>query len=101
MCFEGFWTVCVVSKGVYGVWNPKTVTLTPPLCTVARGWSNLGATAHSATLHGASATDGPGVQHLHDDARLVPPCPVTRPTDLLKAGKSGQKVHHTLAFRML
>ena len=28
-CFEGFSTVCVVSQGVCGVWNPKTVTLTP------------------------------------------------------------------------
>ena len=27
-CFEDFKTVCVVSKGVYGVWNPKIVTLT-------------------------------------------------------------------------
>ena len=30
-CLMVFMTVCVVSKGVYGVWNPKTVTLTTAL----------------------------------------------------------------------
>ena len=30
-CFKGLQTVCVVSKGVQVVWNPKTVTLPPAL----------------------------------------------------------------------
>ena len=50
-------------KSVYGVWNPKTrrgVSPNNSTNTVARGLSNLRATAYSATLHGwLSATAAP------------------------------------------
>ena len=52
MVFEGFKGVRSVFKGVQGVWNPKTrrgVSLNNSTSTMARGSSNLRATAHSAT----------------------------------------------------
>ena len=54
---EGFESVLGALVVFKGVWNPKCHP-TNSTSTVARGLSNLRATAHSATLHGASATSG-------------------------------------------
>ena len=52
---QGFKSVQGALVVFRGVWNSKCHP-NNSTSTVARGWSNLGATAHSATLHGASAT---------------------------------------------